>query len=185
MQGHGAPQEPGQGERSHSGKNTGHSSTTGAAAPTPAKRLPAACPSSKATPVARGHARDSRQGTAPPGSDCHHQLPSMQQPPPPTPALPAHPLPPDRCGRVNELGPCPMELHAPHPIAASGVRKLTWKKQLQSTIASRAAPGCAQLGSSAPVTRLQRSGFLCCQSEEEPNLPSPCPARSPGLLCNC
>lgn len=104
MQGHGAPQEPGQGERSRSGKNTGHSSTTGAVAHTPAKRLPATRPSSKATPVARGHARDSRQGTAPPGSDCHHQLPSMQQPPPPTPALPAHLLPPDRRGRVNELG---------------------------------------------------------------------------------
>lgn len=87
-----------------------------------------------------------------------------------------------------------MVLRAPHPGAASDVRKLTWKKHLRSTFARRAAPGFAQPASSAPGsekvlsldTSLQsRTGFVSCRSKEEINLPLHCPARSQRLLCNC
>lgn len=129
---------------------------------------------------------------------CTHLLCSYRSPLCPATAYSMHPLlhsTRTNAGVVNELralGPQCCVLHTPR--ANSDVSKLTWKKHLHSTLAGRAAPGFAQLASSAPESETvlsldtsvqSRTGFLSCRSKEELNLPLPCPARSQRLLCNC
>lgn len=135
MQGRGAPREPGHPGSSHN------------LAKTPDKALKlllhSRLRSGKETPQA---ADVSTQGTARPGSNCCHRLPSTQQSPPHAPTLLLQePILLSNClfcapttlrtnaGAVNELGalgPWCCMLHTPG--AASDVRKLTWKKHLHT-----------------------------------------------------